>query len=191
MMHERNGAYASTYRDQSEDELDRLLEELDELEGDAQGALISELKTRGRTDAEISSLIERGRHRKLPLGSIEGADAVLTDWVGNVRRIKGTGRSFLGQANCEHNDVYGYDELDTTLWWTILWIPFLPRGSFRIRRREANPDVPRLARGNSQFVIVRRLPFLWLNNTGWLLLAGIVLWYPLVAALFATLLGHR
>jgi hypothetical protein len=63
--------------------------------------------------------------------------------------------------------------------------------ALRIRRREANPDVPRLARGNSQFVIVRRLPFLWPNNTGWLLLAGIVLWYPLVAALFATLLGHR
>jgi hypothetical protein len=135
MMHERDGAYASTYRDQSEDELDRLLEELDELEGDAQRALISELKTRGRTDAEISSLIERGRRRKLPLGSIEGADAVLTDWVGNVRRIKGTGRSLLGQANCEHNDVYGYDELDTTLWWTILWIPFLPSGGLRAPNR--------------------------------------------------------
>jgi hypothetical protein len=190
-MDERHGNYVSTYRNQSEDELDRLVEELDELEGNAQTALISEVKTRGRTDAEISSLIARGRHRKLALGSIEGADAVLTDWVGNVRRIKGTGRAFLGQANCEHNDIYGYDELDTTLWWTIVWIPFLPRGSFRIRRREANLGVPRFARGNSQFAIVRRLPFLWVNNTGWLLLAGILLWYPLVAALVAALLGHH
>ncbi|SRR5712692_5946871 len=190
-MDERHENYASTYRNQSEDELNRLLEEHDELEWDAQTALVTELRTRGRTDAEISSGIARGRYRKLALGSIEGADAVLTEWVGNVRRIKGTGRAFLGQANCEHNDTYDYDELDTTLWWTFVWIPFLPRGSFRLRRREANPDVPRFARGDSRFVIVRRLPFLWINNAVWLLVAGILLWYPLVAALVETLLRHH
>lgn len=188
---ERQRDYASTYRDQSDDQLDRLLGELDELEGDAQAALISELKTRGRRDAEISSLIARGRNRKLTLVSIEGADAVLTDWVGDVHRINGTGRAFLGRANLEHNDVYDFDELDTTLWWTILWIPFVPRASFKMRRREASPDVPRFARGNSQFVIVRRLPFLWVNNAGWLVLAGVLLWYPLMAAFIAVLLGNR
>ncbi len=191
MMDEHPENYASTFRSQSEDELNRLLEELDELEGGAQATLISELKIRGRTDAEISAVIARGRNRKLALGAIEGSDAVLTDWVGSVRRVRGTGRAFLGQANCDHNDIYNFDELDTTLWWTILWIPFLPRGSFRIRRREANPDVPRFARGNSQFAIVRRLPFLWVSNTVWLLLAGILLWYPLVAVLVETLLRHH
>jgi len=71
MMHEQNQNYACTYRNKSEDELDRLLQDLDDLEEDAQSALISELKVRGRTEAEVSPLIAKGRNNKLPLSSIE------------------------------------------------------------------------------------------------------------------------
>jgi hypothetical protein len=182
----------SRYRAQSDDELDRLLGELDELEDDAKTLLFSELKARGRTDTEVSSLIARGRDRRLPLGSIEGIDPILTAWVGNVRRVNGTGRAFFGRTNCEYNPQYDYDEIDTTLWWTIFWVPIVPRGSFRIRRKATRPGAARFAGGHDyQLVIVRRLPFLWLANLGWLALVATLFCYFLGSALVASLLGHH
>jgi hypothetical protein len=189
-MHERH-VYVSVYRERSDDELDRLLEQIDDLEEGARVALLAEVKLRGRAEAEISRLITAGRGRRQPLKSIGGSDGVLTDRLGNLRRIKGTGRAFLGRSNAEHNDAHNFEEFDTTLWWTIVWVPFVPRDSFRIRLRQANPEAPRFARGASEFAVVRRLPFLWRSNIIWLLLAGILLWYPLGAVLIARLFGRH
>jgi hypothetical protein len=110
--------YATTYHRMTYDELEHLLGEFDDLVDEARGFLVSEFKTRGRNDREISLLVEAGRKRKLPLTSVEGADLDLTSQVGSLYTVKGTGRRFYGQANGVHDEVYEYDEFDTTLWWT-------------------------------------------------------------------------
>lgn len=190
-------------------ELDRLVGEFDDLVDDARRVLIAELKARGRNEQEVSLLVEAARKRRLPLASVEGADLDLTAQIGGLRRVNGIGRAFYGKANRVHDEVYGYDEFDTTLWWTLFWIPFIPRGSFRIRRKQARTEIigvqpvqpPAILQRDSlgawffpfsfaaySTVVVRRLPFAWVQNAGMLTLAGVLLWLPLAYALIGILL---
>ena len=201
--------YATTYRRMTDGELDRLMGEFDDLVDEARPVAVAELKARGRNDQEISVLIEAGRKRRLPLASVPGADLDLTAQIGSLHWHNGTGRTFYGKANRVYDEVYAYDEFDTTLWWTLLWIPFIPRGSFRIRRKQARPENsgpearvlrerPAIRQTERVFpytfsaysiAVVRRLPFAWAQNAAMLALAGVLLWLPLAYALIGILLG--
>ena len=139
--------FAATYRQMSDDELERLLADSHDLLEDAQISLLAEFKSRGRSDKEAELLAEAGRKLTLPLTETEGADLQLTAEVGSLFRFNGTGRVFLGEGNHTYNETYDYEEFDTTLFWTLFYVPVVPRGRFRVRRRVRY----------SNFVIVRRL----------------------------------
>jgi hypothetical protein len=168
----------SSYRKKTDSELERLLGQFDDLVDNAQLCLISELKARGRTEKDLSSVLERSRKRKIPLSDIEGLHLALAAQVGSVRRVYrfrgslllATGRAFYGAANRAYNEEYAYSEFDTTLWWMVLGIPVIPRGSFRIRSRAALPYIL-----GDNFVVVRRLPFMWAQNAARLALDAVLL----------------
>ena len=168
----------AAYHQKTDAELDRLLRQFDDLVDDAQRCLLAELKARGRGEGDIARVVEGRRKRELPLASTEGVDLALAAEVGRIwrtvrfhgSRFLGTGRAFYGTANPDSNKEYGYQEFDTTLWWTLLGVPLVPRGSYRIRSR-----VPVSYIIGDNFVVVRRLPFLWAQNAGWLALDGVVL----------------
>ena len=166
-----------SYRKQTDSELDQLLGQFDDLVDNAQRSLISELKIRGRSEQDLSSFLERSRRRKMPLSTIEGVDLALAAQVGRIRRVYrfrgslllATGRAFYGASNRVYNEEYAYSEFDTTLWWIVLGIPVAPRGSFRIRSRVALPYIL-----GDNFVVVRRLSFLWSQNAARLVLDAIL-----------------
>lgn len=166
------------YASKTDAELERLLRQFDDLVDDAQRCLVAELQARGRSERDILPVVEAARKRKLPLGDIEGADIALTAQLGRIRRtvhfrgsrLLGTGRAFYGASNPSLDKEFAYQEFDTTLWWTIVGIPVIPWGSFRIRSR-----VPASFILGDNFVAVRRLPFLWVQNSGWLALDAVVL----------------
>ncbi|SRR6266480_2073224 len=149
--------FAATYRQMSDDELERLVANSHDLVDDARTSLRAEFKSRGRTEKEAALLAEAGIKRTLPLSATEGVDLQLTAQVGHVSRVNGTGRAFIGKTNRSYNETYDYEEFDTTLFWTVFYVPLVPRGTFRIRRR-VRSELPYLTReGSYGFVIVRRL----------------------------------
>jgi hypothetical protein len=82
------------YRRLSEEELEQLLREFDDLLEPAQACLIAELQTRGQTDKTISATIEAGRKVRLPLTLTDGFDPDLTKKIGSVSSFHGIGRFF-------------------------------------------------------------------------------------------------
>jgi hypothetical protein len=149
--------FAATYRQMSDDELERILADTHDLIEDARISLLAEFRLRGRTEKEAALLAEAGRKRSLPLTETEGVDLQLTAEVGNLSTHNGTGRRFIGKRNRAYNETYDYEEFDSTLFWTFCYVPILSRGRFRLRRR-IKSELPYLARNISyDFVIVRRL----------------------------------
>jgi len=147
------------YRRLSDEELEQLLREFDDLLEAAQSCLIAELQRRGQTDKTISTTMEAGKKLKLPLTLTDGFDRDLTKKIGSVSSFHGIGRIFYGNAHRTFNETFAFEEFDTTLWWIFFWIPLIPQGSFRIRRKqEERPFTPHT------FVVVQRLPFLWVQN---------------------------
>ena len=153
------------YRRLSDEELELLLEDFDNLLEAAQSCLVSELKTRGQTDATIAAAIDAGKKHKLPLTSIEGFDPDLTKKIGSVTSFRGVGRIFYGKSNSTYDELFAFEEYDTTLWWIVLFIPFIPRGSFRIRRKRLRTDDPPKTFSHYSFVVVQQIPFLRRENT--------------------------
>lgn len=151
------------YRRLSDEELEHLLEDFDNLLEPAQSCLLAELRTRGQTEAAIAEISDAGRKHKLPLTSIGGFDPDLTREIGGVRRFHGIGRIFYGKSNYTYNELFAFEEFDTTLWWILFFIPIIPQGSFRIRRKRQRTDVPG-AFSSQAFVVVRQVPFLWAAN---------------------------
>lgn len=183
--------YRQAYREMDEDRLIQLISEFDDLEKDAQRELLEELMGRGRHEQEIWELVGAGRKQRLPLHVLPGTDANLTRRIGNVRSVNGTGRRFYGRGNYSCNEELGYEEWDTTLWIVFLWIPILPRGAFRVRRKLAStqfdrPNTPTLFPGH-KFVAIRKLPFRWSENKGKILLAILLFWLPIVIGTIASL----
>jgi hypothetical protein len=149
--------FAATYRQMSDEELERILADTHDLIEDARTSLLAEFRSRGRTDKEAALIAEAGRKRCLPLTETEGIDLELTAQVGSVSVHNGTGRMFIGKRNRTYNETYDCEEFDCTLFWTFFYVPILPRGKFRLRRR-VKSDLPYFARAMSyNFVIVRRL----------------------------------
>lgn len=141
----------------SDDELERLLADSHNLVNDARVTLLAEFKSRGRTEKEAALLAEAGRNRTLPLTATVGVDLQLTAEIGDLSTHNGTGRRFMGKRNVTYDETYDYEEFDTGLFWTVFFVPVLPRGTFRVRRR-VRSELPRFARESSyEFVIVRRL----------------------------------
>jgi hypothetical protein len=176
------------YRRLSEEELEQLLREFGDLLETAQSCLIAELRTRGQTDETISATIEAGRKLKLPLTLTDGFDPDLTKKIGSVSNIKGIGRIFYGKTHLTFNETFAFEEFDTTLWWIFFLIPLIPEGSFRIRRKQE--DRLMTAFSSYSFVVVQRIPFLWVQNIFRLILAITFLsfWgYPIISAILRQL----
>jgi hypothetical protein len=172
------------YRRLSDEELEKLLREFDDLLEAAQSCLIAELQRRGQTDKTISTTMDAGKKLKLPLTSIDGFDPGLTKKIGSVSSFHGIGRIFYGKAHRTFNETFAFEEFDTTLWWIFCWIPLIPQGSFRIRRKEDRPFAP------YAFVVVQRVPFLWVQNIFRLILAITYLsflGYPIISAILRRL----
>jgi hypothetical protein len=172
------------YRRLSDDELEQLLREFDDLLETAQSCLLAELRTRGHKDKPIAAIMDAGKKFNLPLTSTDGFDPGLTKKIGSLWNFKGIGRIFYGKTNHTVNEIFAFEEFDTTLWWIISWIPFIPRGSFRIRRK-INKN-----RFSGSFVVVQRVPFLWAENIFRLILAIsflLFLGYPIVSAILRKL----
>ena len=149
--------FAATYRQMSDEELERVLADSHDLVDAARISLLAEFRSRGRTEKEAALLAQAGRKRTLPLVATEGIDLQLTAQVGNVSTHNGIGRRFIGKRNRSYDETYDYEEYDTTLFWTVFYIPVVPHGTFRIRRR-VRSGLPYVAREASyEFVIVRRL----------------------------------
>jgi len=159
------------YRRLSDDELEYLLEDFDNLLADAQSCLMAELRTRGQTDATIAATIDASKKHKLPLSSMDGFDPDLTRKIGSVTNFRGLGRIFYGKTNYIYNELFAFEEYDTTLWWIVQFIPLIPRGSFRIRRKRQRMDDPPRTFSSYPFVVVRRVPFLRRENTFRLILS--------------------
>ena len=173
------------YRGLSDVELEQLLREFDDLLEPAQSCLIAELRTRGQTDETISATVEAGKKIKLPLTLTDGFDPALTKKIGSVSSFHGIGRIFYGKAHRTFNETFAFEEYDTTLWWILFWIPLIPKGSFRIRRKQEDRPFTSYA-----FVIVRRIPFLWAQNLLRLIFAVtylLFLGYPLLSAILRQL----
>ena len=176
------------YRRLNDDELEQLLREFDDLLETAQSCLLAELRTRGHTDKPMAAIIDAGKKLKLPLTSIDGFDPDLTRKIGGLWTFKGIGRIFYGKANRTINETFAFEEFDTTLWWIVFWIPVIPRGSFRIRRKV---DENHLFSSYS-FVVVQRVPFLWVENIFRLVLAItylLFLGYPMILPVLRWLSG--
>jgi hypothetical protein len=152
------------YRQLSDDELEYLLEDFDSLLAPAQSCLVAELRTRGQTDETIAAIIDAGKKHKLPLVSIDGFDPDLTRKIGSVTNIRGIGRIFYGKTNFTYNELFAFEEYDTTLWWIFSFIPVISRGSFRIRRKRQRMDDPPRTFSSYAFVVVQQIPFLWREN---------------------------
>jgi hypothetical protein len=149
--------FAATYRQMSDEELERILADTHDLIEDARISLLAEFRSRGRTDKDAAIIAEAGRKRCLPLTETEGIDLHLTAQVGSVSTHNGTGRMFIGKRNRTYDKTYDYEEFDSTLFWTFCYVPVLSRGKFRLRRR-VKSELPYLSREASyNFVIVRRL----------------------------------
>lgn len=180
--------YATTYRGMTDDELERVLRDFDDLLDEAKPYLLAELKARGRDDRGVSLEIEAAQKQRIPLISVAGADLELTSRVGSIRRVRRTGWKFYGKANCLHDETFDYDEFDATRWWTQLGVPVFPAGSFRIRQRTPeDPEFVRLTRDDS-IVVVRSLPFIWSQNARPLALA-LAFWLPFAFILLVLWLG--
>ena len=173
------------YRRLSDVELEQLLREFDDLLEPAQACLIAELQRRGQTDKTISATMEAGKKIKLPITLTDGFDRELTKKVGSVWSFHGIGRIFYGEAHRTCNETFAFEEYDTTLWWIFVWIPLIPQGSYRIRRKqEDRPFTP------SAFVVVQRVPFLWVQNIFRLILAItylLVFGYSIISAILRRL----
>ncbi|RKX91890.1 MAG: hypothetical protein DRP84_10905 [Spirochaetes bacterium] len=49
--------------------------------------------------------------------------------------INGCGTKFFGKANYIENLEEKWEEFDTTLWFTLFWLPIVPLKSYRIRQK--------------------------------------------------------
>jgi hypothetical protein len=173
------------YRRLSDEELEQLLREFDDLLETAQSCLIAELRTRGLTDKTVSATIEAGKKLKLPLTLTDGFDRDLTKKIGRLWSFHGIGRVFYGKTHRTFNETFAFEEYDTTLWWIFFWIPLIPEGSFRIRRKQKDRPFTPYA-----FVVVQRIPFLWIQNIFRLILAITYLsflGYPIISAILRRL----
>lgn len=177
------------YRRLSDEELEYLLEDFDSLLENARSCLVAELRTRGHTDETIAAIIDAGKKHKLPLSSIEGFDPDLTRKIGSVTNFEGIGRIFYGKANSTYNELFAFEEYDTTLWWIFLFIPFIPRGSFRIRRKRQRMDDPPKTFSPYPFVVVQQVPDLRRENTFRLIL-GIALFLCFGIVLVLAISSH-
>jgi hypothetical protein len=131
----------------STEELMRLAAEFQELREEAQRALVEELRFRGLTESEITGRVTRSW--------LDGMDEELTQTLGNVRSVNGTGRTFYGKWNRVIDVDLGFEEFDTTLWLTLFFIPIYKLGRFRIRRRLVKGLSP--TESEYSFVVVSRL----------------------------------
>jgi len=107
------------------DELLNLAQDRDELTDEARLQLEAELAARKVTGQEIESYAretaaqERVKQRRTERSS----------FLYETRN-----KQFLGKNNRYHDPRERIEEFDTTLWFTV-WIPIIPLGSYRIRRR--------------------------------------------------------
>ena len=149
--------FAATYRQMSDDELERVLGDSHDLLDEARSSLLAELRSRNRNEKEIALLAAAGQKRSMPLWATEGVDLQLTAQIGRPQRFGALGRAFLGKGNYTYNQEYAYEEFDATLYWTLYYIPVVARGRFRIRRR-VQYELPFWVREKyGEFAIVRRL----------------------------------
>ena len=58
------------------------------------------------------------------------------------RTVNGVGTRHFGQSRYVEHKATGEEEFDTTLWFSILWLPIIPLKSYRIRQRAWPDDVP-------------------------------------------------
>jgi hypothetical protein len=103
-------------------------------------------------------------------------------------RINGTGTTHFGKSNYVEDKENEMEEFDTTLWFSLFWLPVIPLKSYRIRQQiwyvRSSENVPKIGSKDmpmglsfsNSFTIVAQYKLNWAQIIKTYLLAyGIIL----------------
>jgi len=128
---------AARYRQISGDELMQIAAERETLAADAAVAIDAELSLRGFSVAAAKKQAIRAERK----GTRRA--------IGNLGfSFRGAGKHFFGVSNYHLDGVT--EEFDSTLWFWMMWLPFVPLASYHIQRH---------ARGKSLWWSLSKQPF--------------------------------
>jgi len=118
------------YQTLTDDEVLQLAAERDELTADAQLVLDSELARRRLSIEDVHSHKIAYDHSK----KLEQARTQRMILRRGARDQSGIGFRFLGKRNVRRDPSDQFEECDSPRWFTVLWIPVFPIGTFTVRR---------------------------------------------------------
>ncbi|MDT8070337.1 MAG: hypothetical protein ROO76_19385 [Terriglobia bacterium] len=116
--------FEANYEGLTNEELLRIAADREELVEEAKAALDAELQKRGLRQGQAQKF-------KRNLQRITARDT-----VGRLGfSSRGYGKQFLGMSNYAADDVNGFEEFDSTLWFFFMFLPVVPLSTVHIRRR--------------------------------------------------------
>ena len=161
----------------TDDELQALVGDRENLTEEAKQVLEAELKARNIHSADIARYkAETEKFRK--------ADELD---VGSLNTFRGTGRKFYGKVNYKRDPISNDAEYDTTLWFALGYFPVFPIGSYRVREDNSGHWLWRFLRSTTPSVIQRnpldwnQIVFTWIKAI--LTVLGLLALIPLLATL--------
>jgi hypothetical protein len=126
----------------TDDELLNLATQAATLTPEAQVALDAEMRRRGLGGESLRAYAAESREIEKRTGDV------------TLVVPHGMGRRFLGSAN--YQNFGEEEELNTTLWISLFWMPIFPLASYRIRRKAGTRSLARY-----RFIVVEKYPRDW------------------------------
>jgi hypothetical protein len=133
---------AETYNSKSDDELLVIYSEADELTADAREALKAEMNRRGLTEREASDYREE-------IAFENRREAKQKEH----KKLTGGSNRHFGRQNILLFPNTGRERFDTTFFYTFMYLPVVPIGSYRIERIKN--------RWREKVIVLGKLPLNW------------------------------
>jgi len=168
--------FAKEYAAKTDEELLRLALAPDQLTEDANCALSAELRSRGLGENERIAEFQQEE---------QGREQQQEEDTGQLWFLHpyGIGRKRFGKAGYVFDSISGLEEFSTTVFIVMFWLPLIPTGTYRVRRKKQLLS--------SHMEVLERLPLDWTQVlTAWLIAVGCLIGFVWVWRLLISIKPH-